>query len=248
MFMRLYRIVKACRSVSHSLSFSVYRFAIPLILFKHSIRINDFLRFITIHKCSRLNPPHLIPAMRLLQTILLINLILLDLSSSEKVTVYPSSTSDPASDWITWPQSTNKIALTIQCSSYNPKVAFQMLEGGSMQGMFVIRSTYKDLLIHCREGGARDWNDGNLLTFPTTSWGICSSGTSETLTIERTSVIMKIMKGDVVVFRRKWAADDGKCLLDAGFWRLQNYGTTVVSAESVLGISREVIPDIYSGI
>ncbi|KAL5266359.1 hypothetical protein ACHWQZ_G003697 [Mnemiopsis leidyi] len=154
-------------------------------------------------------------AMRLLQTILLINLLLLDLSSSEKVTVYPSSTSDPASDWITWPQSTNKIALTIQCSSYNPKVAFLMLEGGSVQGMFVIRSTYKDLLIHCKEGGTRDWNDGNLLTFPTTSWGICSSGTSETLTIERTSVIMKIMKGDVVVFRRKWAADDGKCLLDA---------------------------------
>ena len=157
--------------------------------------------------------------------------------SSEKVTVEPSSTSFPVSVWITWPQSTNKVTLTIRCSSYKLKVTFKSLDGVGL-GMAEISSEQRELWIHCSEGGNKGWYGGNLLTFSTTDWGICSSGTTETLIIERTSERLEIMRGDdEVVFRRNWAETDGKCLLKAGFWRLQNYGTTVVSAKSILGKS-----------
>ena len=154
--------------------------------------------------------------------------------SSEKITVQPSSTGNPVSAWITWPQSTNKLATKIQCSNYHLKIAFKASEGVDL-GMFEISRSRRQLWIHCIEGGKKDWYGGSLLKFSTWSWGICRSGTSETLLIERTSVALKIMRGYVEVFSRNWAATDGRCLLKAGFWRLQNYGTTILSARSILG-------------
>ena len=179
----------------------------------------------------------LIPAMRQLQTILLKLLLMKLLTvSSENVTVHPSLNSNPFyfSVWITWPQSTNKVALTIQCSSYQPKVDFRVSDGSEI-GMLELISANKILQIHCKQGGTRYWYGGNLLQFSTRNWGICNSGTSETLIIERTSARLRIMMGDVLVFNRNWAATDGKCLSEAGFWRIINYGRTVVSAESILG-------------
>ena len=154
--------------------------------------------------------------------------------SSEKVTVRPSSTSNPVSAWITWPQSTNKVTSKIQCFNYHLKIAFKTLEGIDL-GMFEIIGRRRKLFIHCKEGGKKDWFGGNYLKFSTWSWGICRSGTSETLIMERTSERLKIMREDVMVFSRNWAATDGRCLLEAGFWRLQNYGTTILSAWSILG-------------
>ena len=154
--------------------------------------------------------------------------------SSENVTVHPSANSNPFSVWMTWPQSTNKVALTIQCSSYDPKLNFKMSDGFTI-GMLELKSYRKILNIHCKQGGTSNWNGGNLLKFSTRNWGICNSGTSETLIIERTSATLKIMRGDVLVFSRNWEATDGKCLSEAAFWRLQNYGTTILSARSILG-------------
>ena len=173
--------------------------------------------------------------MRQLQTILLYLLMMKLLTvSSENVTVHPSSNSNPASVWMTWPQSTNRVALTIQCSSYQLKLTFKMSNGFSI-GMLELKSYWKVLQIHCKEGGTSNWYGGNLLQFSTRNWGICNSGTSETLIIERTSARLKILSGDLVVFSRNWAATDGKCLSEAAFWRLQNYGTTILSARSILG-------------
>ena len=179
----------------------------------------------------------LIAAMRHFRTILHLLLINLLMVSSETVTVQPASRNKfPSSVWLSWPRSTNKAALTIQCSSYDLKVTFLSSDGFAI-GAIEIKSPQKELWIYCNEGGTKDWYGGNLLTFPTDNWGICSSGTTETLIIERTSKRLNIMRDDdVVVFSRNWAATDGKCLLKAGFWRLQNYGTTVVSAKSILGI------------
>ena len=103
--------------------------------------------------------------------------------------------------------------------------------------MLQIRNDSRDILIHCKGGGEKDWYGGNELVFSTKDWEICSSGSSDTLIIERTSTTLKLTQaeGCVEMFRRGWAADDGKCLSDTGFWRLQNYGTTVLTAESVLG-------------
>ena len=183
--------------------------------------------------------------MRHLQTnlhFLLINLIVV---SSDKVTVQPSSTNNPFSAWVTWPQSTNKVAVTIQCPNFLPKVVLKTLDGFDLGTVAFTGPTYwKQLVVHCKEGGAKDWFGGNRLKFWTWRWGMCRSGSSETFIIEWTTVRLKITRWDnVEVFSRNWAATDGKCLLKAGFWRLQNYGTTVVSAKSVLGI---VICYIYS--
>ena len=157
-----------------------------------------------------------------------------NLYDSRKVTVHPSSTSQPVSVWLTWPQSTNKVALTIPCPSYRPKVTFKTSDGFHI-GMVEIKSFEKQLWIHCKEGGTKDWYGGNKLIFSTRSWGICRSGTTDTLIIERTALTLKIWRGDEVVFSRNWAATDGKCLSEAGFWRLQNFGNTVLSAWSILG-------------
>ena len=154
--------------------------------------------------------------------------------SDKQVTVHPSSTSNPFSVWITWPQSTNKVASTIQCSGYQSKVDFKTSDGVTM-GMVEMKSYTKQLWIHCKEGGTKDWYGGNKLIFSTRSWGICRSGTTDTLIIERTALALKIWRGDEEVFSRNWAATDGKCLLKAGFWRLQNFGNTVLSAWSILG-------------
>ena len=163
----------------------------------------------------------------------LINLLIV---SSEKVIVQPSTTFNPISAWMTWPQSTNRIELTFQCSTYKYKISLRTSSGGSL-GYFSSRSSGKQLRLHCKEGGRADWYGGNLRTFSTKRWGICRSGIlTETLIIERTSVLMKIMRAGIEVFSRNWAKKDGRCLLEAGFWRLENYGKTVVSAGSVLGI------------
>ena len=162
----------------------------------------------------------------------LINLLIV---SSEKITVQPSTTSNPISAWMTWPQSTNRIELTFQCSTYQPKISFRTSSGGSL-GFFEVRSSSRVLFVHCKEGGRKDWYGGNIRRFRTKRWGICRSGISETLIIERTSVVLKIMRAGFEVFSRNWAGNDGRCLLEAGFWRLENYGKTVVSAGSVLGI------------
>ena len=156
--------------------------------------------------------------------------------STKKVTVEPSTTSNryPASAWMTWPQSTNKIELTFQCSTYQPKVSLLTSSGGSL-GFFEVRNFSNELFVYCKEGGTEDWYGGNIRRFPTKSWGICSSGTSETLIIERTSVVLKIMRAGFEVFSWNWGADDGRCQLEAGFWRLANFGRTVISAGSILG-------------
>ena len=158
--------------------------------------------------------------------------------STKKVTVEPSTTSNrnPVSAWMTWPQSTNKIELTFKCSEYQPKVTFLTSRGGGFIGMFEVRSFSKELFVYCKGGGTKDWYGGNMRTFSTKSWGLCPSDTlTETLIIERTSVVLKIMRAGFEVFSRNWAADDGQCLWEAGFWRLGNLGSTVVSAGSILG-------------
>ena len=156
--------------------------------------------------------------------------------SSKKVTVEPSKTSNPASAWMTWPQSTNKIELTFQCSDYQPKVSFLPSSGGGSIGMFEVRSFSEELFVYCKEGGRKDWYGGNIRKFSTRGWGMCPSGTlTETLIIERTSVALKIMRAGFEVFSWNWAEDDGKCLLEAALWRLSNLGSTVVSAGSILG-------------
>ena len=177
--------------------------------------------------------------MRQLQTIqhlLLMSFLLV--VTREKVVVEPSSTSNPYSKsvWMTWPQSTNKTALTLTCPSYHAKLEFQTSDGIYI-GMVVVKNFNRKLLLHCRdeETKIKNWSKGNLLRFSTKNWGICSSGATDTLIIERTSVRLKIMRGDVELFNREWEPSDGKCLLGAGFWRLENLGTTSVSAASVLG-------------
>ena len=110
-----------------------------------------------------------------------------------------------------------------------------MTSFGVFIGMVEMSSNSGNFVVHCRDGGSKNWYGGNRLRFSTRNWGLCISGSTDTLVIERTSVHLKISKGDEVVFWRNLATTDGKCLLDAGFWRLANHGKTVVSAEGVLG-------------
>ena len=158
--------------------------------------------------------------------------------STKKVTVQPSATSNPASVWITWPLSTNKVTMTIECSSYHAKVILKTSDGVEI-GMMEMKKYANEVpafWVHCREGGNKDWYGGKLLTFPTAPWGICTSETTEKLIMEWTPVELKVMKSDVELFSRKWSATEGRCLLEPGFWNLQNIGSTVASAESILGM------------
>ena len=102
-------------------------------------------------------------------------------------------------------------------------------------GMIVVKSSQRQLVLHCRYEESKNWSGGKVRRFSTKNWGVCSSGATDTLIIEHTSVRLKIMRGDVGLFNREWEPSDGNCLLDAGFWRLENVGRSSVSAASVLG-------------
>ena len=82
----------------------------------------------------------------LLLNSLLIHLLMI--YSSDSVTVQPSARDNyPASDWVPWPESTNKVVITVQCpvhavkfspsSSSKAEIGFMQLYGtGTAVGVF----------------------------------------------------------------------------------------------------------------
>ena len=161
----------------------------------------------------------------------LLLLCILILPSSYCVTVQPKV----KSDWITWPGSTNKVALTVRCPSY--WVKFSLRQSYNHEAGFVQLGSGK-INIYCNGAGRKNWYGGeNWGHWPAYNLRLCSgnTGSTDTVIIEWTQRGVKVIRNEVVIVSRNWQSNYGYCLEKAEFWRLQNYGSTVISGESVLG-------------
>jgi len=168
----------------------------------------------------------------LLKSLLLLSLLV---PLSLCVTVQPSSTgSDPKSSPQTWPISSNRVAITIKCPSHYVKLS-PLLPDGSVQGTLLFRGKDENISVYCNDAGDKNYWGGERRWYPAGNRGPCYTGESETLIIEWTEVGVKVLRGDEVILSQEWGPTDGHCLKETGFWRIQNYGDTVISEESILG-------------
>lgn len=62
-----------------------------------------------------------------------------------------------------------------------------------------------------------------------------SNRNTDSLIVEWTQEGVKLLREEKVIVSKKWSSTDGRCLKKAKFWRIQNYGTTVISGESIQG-------------
>ena len=161
---------------------------------------------------------------------------LLSLSSSRRVTVQPSDSSSPTSDWIAWPQSTSKVAITVQCPNHQVKVALLMPDY-SEQGFVELLGKYQDISVYCKEAGRKNWYSGEMWKYSAGSSGPCTGnvGSTDTLIVEWTQEGVKLMRDEEIIMSRTWDLTGGNCLEKTGYWNIQNLGSTVISAESFLG-------------
>ena len=59
------------------------------------------------------------------------------------------------------------------------------------------------------------------------------TGTKDPLTIEWTDKGVKLMRDEEVIISQVWGPTDGDCFSQkTAYWRIQNYGLTVISAFS----------------
>ena len=163
-------------------------------------------------------------------------ILLLPNVSCERVTVQPSGNSNTNSRFVTWPQSTNKVAITVQCSSYRAKLGIFWSED-TVQGFVELLGLDKDVRVHCKDAGKKNWYGGEIWYHPVSKSGPCleNTGPTDTLIIEWTQKGVKLMRDKDLILSREWKSTDGHCLKKAAFWRLQNYGNAPVTGQDFLG-------------
>ena len=149
------------------------------------------------------------------------------------VTVQPSGGFPKSFEQI-WPVSSNKVTITVKCPSHTVKCTVLLLDK-TEQGNVVLRGKDGKMSVFCKDAGDKKTYDGEIRWYPAGNRGPCYTGESETLIIEWTEVGVKVLRGDEVILSQGWGQTDGHCLKETGFWRIQNYGNTVVSGESILG-------------
>ena len=149
------------------------------------------------------------------------------------VTVQPSEGNPKSSEQI-WPVSSNKVAITVKCPSHSVKCTVFLLDK-TVQGNVALRGKDGKMSILCKDAGDKTTYGGEMWWYPAGNREPCYTGESETLSIEWTEVGVKVMRGDEVILSQEWGPTDGHCLKETGFWRIQNYGDTVISGESILG-------------
>ena len=169
-------------------------------------------------------------------------LLLLLFSSSRSVTVKPSDISSPSSDWIAWPESTSKVAITVQCPKHMAKFKLKSADN-SEQGFVELQGINQDISVYCKEAGSKTWENGEVWQHPEGDSGPCKGvvGSIDTLIVEWTQEGVKLMRDEEIIMSRTWSPTDGHCLKKTAYWRVQNYGSTVISAESVLGINSDIV-------
>ena len=160
-------------------------------------------------------------------------LYLLILSSSDTVTVRPSSESKK----VEWPEATNKVAVIVKCPKHVAKINIFMPEG-TTQGSVILRDRNREIIaIYCKNAGRKNYYQGEIWRYPSGSSGPCKGnmGSTDTLIVEWTQEGVKLMRDEEIIFSRTWTPTDGNCLEKTGFWSLKNYGSSVISAAIVLG-------------
>ena len=166
----------------------------------------------------------------LLKSLLLLSLLV---PLSLCVTVQPSGGFPKSSEQI-WPVSSNKVAITVKCPSHKVKCSIVLLDK-TEQGNVVLWGKDENISVYCKDAGDKNYWGGERRWYPAGNRGPCYTGESETLSIEWTEVGVKVLRGDEVILSQEWGPTDGHCLKETGFWRIQNYGNTVISGESILG-------------
>ena len=167
----------------------------------------------------------------LLRSSLLLYLLMPSISHS--VTVHPSNSSDPDSEDVLWPESTNKVAITVQCP--NHKLKFSV--GQPDQGNVILRGANESISLFCKDAGSKRFYDGERWFYSVDSSGPCKGavGSTDTLIIEWTQEGVKLMRDEEIIISRTWGPTDGHCLKKTASWRIRNSGSTVISGKSVLG-------------
>ena len=161
---------------------------------------------------------------------------LLQFSSSQGVTVKPSDISSPSSDWIAWPESSSKVAITVQCPKHMAKFKLKSADN-SEQGFVELQGIYQDISVYCKEAGSKNWENGEVWQHPEGDSGPCKGvvGSIDTLIVEWTQEGVKLMRDEEIIMSRTWGPKGGNCLKKTAYWSVQNHGTTVISAVIFLG-------------
>ena len=159
-----------------------------------------------------------------------LTIYLLMISSSDSVTVQPSP-SRPVSDLVPWPEFSNKVFITVQCSGHHAVKFSPSSSSNSEIGFLELYGTGQDIGVFCT--GAKK------KLHPPGATGPCKevTGTKDTLTIEWTDTGVKLMRDEEVIISQVWGPNDGDCFSEkTAYWRIQNYGSTVISARNYLSL------------
>ena len=166
---------------------------------------------------------------------LLIHLLII--YSSESVTVQPAP-GNPASDLVPWPELTNKVLITFQCPRHHVKFSLSS-SSNALIGNVELYGTGKAVGVFCKGAGSKSWYDGEKWSHSVGATGPCTgiTGPEDTLTIEWTDTGVKLMRDEEVIISQVWGSTDGNCLSEkTAYWRIQNYGSTVISARNYLSL------------
>ena len=151
--------------------------------------------------------------------------------SSDSVTVQPASLGNsPVSNWVPWPESTNKVFMTVQCPIHNVKFSPSSSSKAEI-GFMQLYGTGTAVGVFCT--GAKK------TLHPVVASRPCKevTGTKDTLTIEWTDTGVKLMRDEEVIISQVWGPTDGDCFSEkTAYWRIQNYGLTVISAHNYLSL------------
>ena len=161
---------------------------------------------------------------------------LLMTTSSDSVTLQPSPGNYPASRWIPWPESTNKVLIIIQCPNHRLKFSPSTKSHGGI-GFLELFGTGTAVRVFCKGAGSKSWYDGEKWSHSVGATGPCTgiTGPEDTLMIEWTDTGVKLMRDEEVIISQVWGSTDGDCLSKKStYWRIQNYGSTVISARNYL--------------
>ena len=160
------------------------------------------------------------------------------LSSIGSVTVPSSNSSNPFSEDEVWPEDSNKVAITVRCPNHHVKFILQK-PGVPDQGNVILRGENGSISVFCKDAGDKDYYEGEIKTYPvnrTGPWPCRGNvGSTDTLIVEWTQEGLKLMRDEKIILSRTWGSTDGHCRKKPVSWRIQNWGSTVILAESVVG-------------
>ena len=111
------------------------------------------------------------------------------------------------------------------------------MSDNSEQGFVELLGKYQVISVYCKEAGRKNWYSGELWQHPAGNSGPCrrAVGSTDRLIVEWTQEGVKLMRDEEIIMSRTWGPTGGNCLEKTAYWRVQNYGSTVISAESFLG-------------